>query len=91
MPASETPRGSAVLGSPATATSRSTPSIAATLTPIHAWRLLCQRTGGGVSRTTFYRWLNSGKVYSIRLGHRIFVPYAALEELIKQCLAGEWH
>ena len=59
------------------------------LDPSSAWRLLRRRTGGAVSRATFYRWLNSGKVYSIRLGFRIYVPWPALEEFIKQCLAGE--
>jgi hypothetical protein len=77
------------LGSQAAAASPSAPVTAAMLTPIHAWRLLCHRTGGGISRTTFYRWLSSGKVYSIRLGYRLFVPYPVVEELIKQCLAGE--
>jgi hypothetical protein len=89
MPASKTTSKSDVLGSRAAAASPSAPGTAAMLTPIHAWRLLCHHTGGGISRTTFYRWLSSGQVYSIRLGHRLFVPYPALEELIKQCLAGE--
>lgn len=59
------------------------------LTPTQAWRILCRQTGGDVSRATFYRWLGNGKVCSIRLGYRLFVPWLALEELIKQCLAGE--
>jgi hypothetical protein len=59
------------------------------LTPTQAWRILCRETGGDISRSTFYRWLGNGKVCSIRLGYRFFVPCAALEELIKQCLAGE--
>lgn len=59
------------------------------LTPTDAWRILCRRTGGSVSRPTFYRWLSCGRVYSVRMGFRIFVPLPALEDLIKQCLAGE--
>ncbi len=59
------------------------------LSPSQAWRVLCHRTGGGISRATFYRWVNSGKVYSIRLGFRIFIPLPALDDLIKQCEAGE--
>jgi excisionase family DNA binding protein len=59
------------------------------LRPTSAWQSLCVRTGGSIGRATFYRWLQSGKVYSIRLGQRIFIPQAALDELIKQCLSGE--
>jgi len=59
------------------------------LSPSNAWRILCRRTGGGISRATFYRWVNNGKIYSVRLGFRIFIPLPALGELIKQCKAGE--
>jgi hypothetical protein len=59
------------------------------LDPSSAWRLLRRRTGGTISRSTFYRWLNSGKVYSVRLGFRIYIPWPALDEFIRQCLAGE--
>jgi len=59
------------------------------LSPQAAWRILCKRTGGGISRATFYRWVSCGRVYSVRLGFHIFIPQAALEDLIKQCLAGE--
>ena len=59
------------------------------LVPCRAWQILCQRTGCQVCRATFYRWISTGSVYSIRLGFRIFVPITALEHAIKQCLAGE--
>jgi predicted DNA-binding transcriptional regulator AlpA len=59
------------------------------LSPQTAWRALCRRTGGGISRATFYRWVNSGKLYSVRLGFLIFIPQIALEDLVKQCLDGE--
>jgi hypothetical protein len=59
------------------------------LSPCRAWQLLCRRTGGVVSLATFYRWLSNGKVYSVRLGFRIYVPATALEHLIEQCLTGE--
>ncbi len=59
------------------------------LTPANAWRILRRRTGGSISRSAFYRWLNSGKLYSIRLGFRIYVPFHALEDLIKLVLAGD--
>jgi hypothetical protein len=59
------------------------------LTPAAARRSLCARTGATIAMVTFYRWLRDGRVYSIRLGQRIFVPQAALDDLIKTCLAGE--
>jgi len=62
---------------------------AAMLPPYRAWQILCQRTGCRVCRATFYRWISTGNVYSIRLGFRIFVPTSALEDLIKHCLEGE--
>jgi hypothetical protein len=62
---------------------------AAMLPPCRAWQILCQKTGGQICRATFYRWVSTGKVYSIRLGYHIFIPVPALEHLIEQCLAGE--
>ena len=59
------------------------------LTPTHAWHLLCRRTGGSISRTTFYRWINSGRVGAVRVGFRFLVPLPMLEEVIKKCLDGE--
>ena len=70
--------------------STSTPDRpAAMLVPQRAWQILCQRTGCQVCRATFYRWISTGNVYSVRLGFRIFVPITALEHLIEQCLSGE--
>jgi hypothetical protein len=59
------------------------------LTPTHAWHLFCRRTGGSVSRTTFYRWINSGRVGTVRMGFRFLVPLPMLEEVIQKCLDGE--
>ena len=59
------------------------------LTPTHAWRLLCRRTGGSVSLTTFYRWIRSGQVGAVRLGSRFLIPLPILEEVIQKCLDGE--
>jgi excisionase family DNA binding protein len=59
------------------------------LTPAHALRLLCRRTGGAISRSTFYRWLNSGRVGAIRMGARFLIPLPMIEETIKKCLDGE--
>ena len=59
------------------------------LTVDHAWRLLCRRTGGGISRTTFYRWINSGRIVAVRVGYRFLIPMPMLEEIIQKCLDGE--
>ncbi|MBI4167088.1 MAG: helix-turn-helix domain-containing protein [Acidobacteria bacterium] len=55
------------------------------LIPQTALRILCQRTGGTISRSTFYRWVECGKIPSIRLGARIFIPRPALDNLIQKC------
>ena len=36
----------------------------------------------GVSRTSIYRWAASGVIPTIRLGRRLLVPRAAVEELL---------
>ena len=59
------------------------------LPPTTAWRILRRRTGGHVSRSTFYRWLESGKVVSLRMGTRMYVPWPELQEVIGRCLSGE--
>ena len=59
------------------------------LAPANALRILRRATGGTISKSTFYRWLSYGKLYSVRLGYRIFIPFPALEDLIRQCKAGE--
>jgi excisionase family DNA binding protein len=59
------------------------------ISPSSAWRILCRRTGIPVSRATFYRWLSNGKLYSVRLGQKIYIPVASLDEIIRQCRAGE--
>lgn len=59
------------------------------LTPKHAWTLLCRKTGASLSRTTFYRWLREGRILTVRMGYRLFVPIGALDEFTDRCLAGE--
>jgi len=71
------------------AAERGAPATAPMLVPSNAWRILNARTGGAVSRSTFYRWLSSGQVYSVRVGHRMYIPWRVIEELIEKCLAGE--
>ena len=50
-----------------------------------ALRMLCHRTGGNISKTTFYRWVECGRIPSVRLGKKILIPRKALEELIQKC------
>jgi hypothetical protein len=59
------------------------------LTPASAWRVLCNRTGISVSRATFYRWLNNGRIFSFRLGQKFYVPVPVIDEIVKHCRAGE--
>jgi excisionase family DNA binding protein len=59
------------------------------LTAASAWRLFCRRTGGSISRTTFYRWIASGRVGAVRVGFRFLIPLPILEEVIQKCLDGE--
>ncbi|MGH9432585.1 MAG: helix-turn-helix domain-containing protein [Terriglobia bacterium] len=65
------------------------PSALPLISPSSAWRILCRRTGIPVSRATFYRWLSNGKLYSVRLGQKIYIPVASLDEVIRQCRAGD--
>ncbi|MGH9455861.1 MAG: helix-turn-helix domain-containing protein [Terriglobia bacterium] len=65
------------------------PSTLPLISPSNAWRILCRRTGIPVSRATFYRWLSNGKLYSVRLGQKIYIPVASLDEVIRQCRAGD--
>ncbi len=59
------------------------------LTPRHAWKLLCRKTGASLSRTTFYRWLREGRILTVRMGYRLFIPVGALDAFAERCLAGE--
>lgn len=59
------------------------------LSPASAWRFLSYRTGLPVSRATFYRWLSSGKVFSLRIGRNLYIPTPVMEDIVKRCRAGE--
>ncbi len=59
------------------------------LTPRHAWTLLCRKTGASLSRTTFYRWLREGRILTVRMGYRLYIPIGALDDFTARCLAGE--
>lgn len=66
---------------------RDAPDLRLMLRPLAAWRAVCKRTGGSITIQTFYRWLRSGQVHSIRVGGRIFVPEYEVEQLIERCLS----
>ncbi len=57
--------------------------------PLRALRILTKKTQGQISRATFYRWLSSGRVFSYRVGYRIYVPAIEIDNIIRQCEAGE--
>jgi excisionase family DNA binding protein len=61
------------------------------LTPRIAWRRLCAATGAGIAMRTFYLWIATGKIDSVRMGRNTLIPAEALDNLINlinQCLAG---
>ncbi|MGH9356408.1 MAG: helix-turn-helix domain-containing protein [Terriglobia bacterium] len=60
------------------------------LSAASAWMALRRLTGIPVSRATFYRWLSNGKIYSMRLGLKLYVPTSSIEDLVKQSGAGEF-
>lgn len=53
-----------------------------------AWNALRRRTGIPLSRATFYRWVSSGKVYSLRMGLKVYVPTSVVDGIVRQCQAG---
>ncbi len=59
------------------------------LTPRQALRRFYAGTGFEIARETLYLWIKTEKIYSVRMGRRIFIPVEALDNLVKQCLAGE--
>lgn len=59
------------------------------LTVSTAWSSLRRRTGIPLARATFYRWVGSGKVYSMRLGLKVYIPASVIDGIVKQCRGGE--
>ncbi len=70
--------GSAIAGSPG-------PLISAS----SALYMIRRRTSIPVARATFYRWLNNGRIFSCRLGQKLYVPMSVVEETVKKCQSGE--
>jgi hypothetical protein len=65
------------------------PTPPAMLTPRQALRRFYAGTGFEIARETLYLWIKTEKLYSVRMGRRIFIPVEALDNLVKQCLAGD--
>lgn len=59
------------------------------LTVSTAWSSLRRRTGIPLARATFYRWVGAGKVYSMRLGLKVYIPASVIDGIVKQCERGE--
>ena len=58
------------------------------LSPYNAWRILQNRTGINVGRSTFYRWVQGGKVFSMKIGGKIYIPWPEIENVIRQFRSG---
>ena len=58
------------------------------LSPSNAWRILERRTGFNIGRSTFYRWIQMGRVFSLKLGGKVYIPWAEVENVIKECRSG---
>lgn len=54
-----------------------------------AWNSLRRQTGIPLARATFYRWVGSGRVYSMRLGMKLYIPASVIDGIVKQCRAGD--
>ncbi|MGH9396186.1 MAG: hypothetical protein ACRD18_04980 [Terriglobia bacterium] len=63
------------------------------LTVAGAWNSLRRRTGIPLARATFYRWVSSGKIYSLRMGLKVYIPSSVVEGIVRQCKGGGavWH
>ena len=58
------------------------------LRPMMVKRLIEARLGIRVSRTTFYRWLGSGRLQGIKYGKHWWVSVKDVENFIEQSTTG---
>jgi len=65
------------------------PAMPLMLRPRQAWEQLCARTGAAICRTSFYNWIKSLKICSVRMGWKIFIPISELDRLVELCLRGD--
>ena len=59
------------------------------LSPENAMQILDVRLGITVGRSTFYRWIHTGRFFSIKLGGKIFVPLSEMETVVQRLSHGE--
>lgn len=59
------------------------------LTVAGAWSTLRRRTGIPLARATFYRWVSSGKVYSLRMGLKVYIPSSVVDGIVRKCQGGD--
>jgi hypothetical protein len=54
-----------------------------------AMRILDLRMGITVGRSTFYRWMQTGRLFSVKMGGKIFVPLSEMETIVDRLSRGE--
>lgn len=59
------------------------------LSPEHAMQMLNGRLGIFVGRSTFYRWIYTGRFFSVKLGGKLFIPLAEMEMVVQRLGRGE--
>lgn len=59
------------------------------LSPDGAMQLLEARLGILVGRSTFYRWIYSGRLFSVKLGGKLFIPLSEMEILVQRLVRGD--
>jgi len=82
------------LASPANRHSRSKPppedeAHPIMLSPERAMELLGMRLGIIVGRSTFYRWVYTGRFFSVKLGGKLFIPLSEMEMVVQRLARGE--
>ena len=60
------------------------------LTPCTAWRVWQRRTHTRVAKATFYRWLEQGRLPSLKAVGRIYIPWPWMDEALKAWRSGWW-
>lgn len=59
------------------------------LSPDRAMQLLGLRLGIIVGRSTFYRWVYTGRLFSVKLGGKLFIPLSEMEIVVQRLAHGE--
>jgi predicted DNA-binding transcriptional regulator AlpA len=59
------------------------------VSPERAMQILEMRLGINVGRSTFYRWIYTGRFFSIKLGGKLFIPLSEVEMVVQRLSHGE--